>query len=87
MPIRLGDLADDNASLHVRCRQCGRSFLLPGKLLVQRHGENMLLTTLLRRMRCQHDRMVPDARILLESEEVSRPQPQQTPSSRPPPRH
>ena len=41
MLIRLGDLADDNASLHVGCRQCARSYLLPGKLLVQRYGTSV----------------------------------------------
>ena len=71
MPIRLGDLADDNASLHVRCRQCGRSYLLPGKLLVQRYGANTLLIGLLSRMRCERDGMPPDARILLELNDVN----------------
>ena len=72
MPIRLGDLADDEASLELRCRQCGRTVQLPGKLLVQCYGVNMPLTALLARMRCEHDGMVPDARIVLISTLASR---------------
>ena len=72
MPIRLSDLADDEASLHVRCRQCGRSMLHPGKLLAERHGASTPLLALLSRLRCERDGMVPDARILLELNEVNR---------------
>ena len=72
MPIRLGDLADDKASLHVRCRQCGRSVEIPGKLLAMRYGARTTLSSLLARLRCGHDRMVPDARIGLDGVEASR---------------
>ena len=71
MPIRLGDL-DDDASLELRCRQCGRTVQLPGKLLVVRYGVNMPLAALIARMRCERDRMVPDAKIVLDSTEASR---------------
>ena len=66
MPIRLGDLADDDASVELRCRQCGRSVSLPGKLLAKRYGANATLAALLSRMRCERDRMVPDAKIVLD---------------------
>jgi hypothetical protein len=72
MPICLGDLDDDNATLQLRCRQCGRSVELPGKLLARRYGVNTALTALVARMRCEHDRMVPDARIVLDGVEASR---------------
>ena len=72
MPIRLGDLDDDEASLELRCRQCGRSISLPGKLLAKRYGAKTTLAALLTRMRCEHDRMVPDARIVLDPTEPSR---------------
>jgi hypothetical protein len=72
MPIRLGDLADDDASLHVRCRQCGRSVMMPGKLLAKKHGAEMPLMELLGRLRCERDQMVPDARIVLDSTAANR---------------
>ena len=72
MPIRMGDLTDDDASLELRCRQCGRTVQLSGKLLAQRYGVNMPLAALLARMRCERDRMVPDARIVLGSTEACR---------------
>ena len=71
MPIRLGDLADDDASLELRCRQCGRTVQLPGKLLAQSYGVNMSLAALIARMRCERDRMVK-RRIVLDSTEASR---------------
>jgi hypothetical protein len=72
MPIRLGDMDDDNASLELRCRQCGRGALLPGKLLARRYGAGTSVTALLSRMRCERDRMVPDARIILDATEANR---------------
>jgi len=72
MPIRLGDLDDDDAELQLRCRQCGKSVAYPGKYLVRRFGEWTTVTALVARMRCAKDRMVPDVRIVLCSTEASR---------------
>ena len=71
MPIRLGDLDDDDAELQLRCRQCGKRVTYPGKYLVRRFGAWMTVTALVARMRCTKDRMVPEVRIVLRSIDAS----------------
>ncbi|MES2667941.1 MAG: hypothetical protein V4712_17790 [Pseudomonadota bacterium] len=60
-------IADENAALHMVCRKCGRAVIVPGRLLVERHGPRALLSAVLRRYHCRDCHMMPDAVITLDS--------------------
>jgi hypothetical protein len=72
MPIRCGDLADDDAGLEVYCRQCGRIVRFPGRMLAKVHGRRTPLWEVIQRLRCARDGMVPDVRVVFDQPEVAR---------------
>jgi hypothetical protein len=70
--IRCADLANDRASLVLRCRLCGWGTGIGGDMLVKRFGAETTLMSVVWRMRCQHDGMPPDAWIELADDQARR---------------
>lgn len=66
MPILLRDLVEANATLVVRCRQCGKTVYMAIKEMVAHEGADAKVMDLVLRMRCSEDGMVPDAWIELD---------------------
>lgn len=67
MPITTSDLAVACAVLQVHCRQCGRTAHFPGPALVRRFGAFASVVEIVKRMRCERDRMPPDGAIILDA--------------------
>ena len=65
MPIRCQDIVEANATLELRCRECGRIVIFSGANLL-RFGADTVVTDLVQRFRCAQDGMMPDGWIVLD---------------------